>query len=456
MATSKEMTEGKALPLIFNFTLPLLLGNLLQQTYSLVDAAIVGRFLGINALASVGASTSVVFLILGFCNGCCGGFGIPVAQKFGARDYVTMRRYVAVSLQLAAVMSVVIAVLTSLLCADILRVMRTPENIFEGAYYYLLVTFIGVPCTFFYNLLSCVIRALGDSKTPFWFLLFSTVLNILLDLFCILVLDWGVAGAAIATVFSQGTSAVLCYLYMMRRFDILKTTPSERKFNGALARTLMYIGVPMGLQFSITAIGSIMLQSANNALGTACVAAFTAAIRIKMFFMCPFESLGMAMATYSGQNYGAGKPERVWMGVKASSLMMIIYWAFTFCVLMLGAKTFALLFVDATEWEILEKTELFLHVSVTFFPILGLLCILRYTIQGVGFTNLAMLSGVSEMVARILVSLFAVPAFGYLAVCFGDSTAWFFAVAFLVPAFAYVYRKILNQRYSYSEARSKQ
>lgn len=245
MATSREMTAGRALPLIFNFTMPLLMGNLLQQTYSLVDAAIVGKFLGINALASVGASTSVIFLILGFCNGCCGGFGIPVAQKFGARDYSTMRRYISVSLQLAAVMSVVIAVVTSILCGDILLMMRTPDIIFQDAYYYLLITFIGVPCTFFYNLLSSIIRALGDSKTPFWFLLFSAVLNILLDLFCILVLDWRVAGAAIATVFSQGVSAVLCYGYMMRRFDILRGTPDERKFNGALARRLMYIGVPM-------------------------------------------------------------------------------------------------------------------------------------------------------------------------------------------------------------------
>lgn len=446
MATSKEMTEGKALPLIFNFTLPLLLGNLLQQTYSLVDAAIVGKFLGIHALASVGASTSVVFLILGFCNGCCGGFGIPVAQKFGARDYSTMRRYVAVSLQLAAVMSVVLAVVTSIFCADILHMMSTPEVIFDGAYYYLLVTFIGIPCTFFYNLLSSIIRALGDSKTPFWFLLLSTVLNILLDLFCILVLDWGVAGAAIATVFSQGVSAILCYIYMMRRFEILKTTQAERKYDGALARRLMYIGVPMGLQFSITAIGSIMLQSANNALGTACVAAFTAAMRIKMVFLCALESLGMAMATYTGQNYGAGKPERIWQGVKASALMMIIYWAFTFCILMFGAKAFALLFIEPTELEILDNTELFLHISVSFFPVLGLLCILRYTIQGAGYTNLAMLSGVSEMVARILVSLVAVPAFGYIAVCFGDSTAWVFAVAFLIPAFIYVYRRMLRMK----------
>lgn len=424
--------------------MPLLLGNLLQQTYSLVDAAIVGKFLGIDALASVGASTSVVFLILGFCNGCCGGFGIPVAQKFGARDYSTMRRYVSVSLQLASVMSVVIAVVTSIFCSDILRMMRTPENIFQGAYYYLLVTFIGIPCTFFYNLLSSIIRALGDSKTPFWFLLFSTVLNILLDLLCILVLGWGVTGAAIATVFSQGLSAVLCYWYMLRHFQILKGVPSERKFNAALARTLMYIGVPMGLQFSITAIGSIMLQSANNALGTACVAAFTAAMRIKMFCMCPLESLGIAMATYSGQNYGAGKPRRIWQGIKASSLMMVIYCAFMFVVLMLGARTFALLFVEASELEILRDTELFLHISVTFFPVLGLLCILRYTIQGAGYTNLAMLSGVSEMIARILVSVYAVPVWGYLAVCFGDPTAWIAADLFLIPAFLFVYRRLLR------------
>ncbi|WP_106831038.1 MATE family efflux transporter [Parabacteroides pacaensis] len=442
MATSKEMTSGPSLPLIFNFTMPLLLGNLLQQTYSLVDAAIVGKFLGIHALASVGASTSVIFLILGFCNGCCCGFGIPVAQKFGARDYSTMRRYVAVSLQLAAGMSVIIAVITSFYCKDILRVMQTPETIFEGAYYYLLVTFIGVPCTFFYNLLSSIIRALGDSKTPFWFLLFSTVLNILLDLFCILVLGWGVLGAAIATVVSQGVSALLCYVYMQRRFQILKSTPEERKFQLALAKTLMYIGVPMGLQFSITAIGSIMLQSANNALGTACVAAFTSAMRIKMFFICPFESLGIAMATFTGQNYGAGKPERIWQGIKSSAFMMIIYAALTCVVLMVSAKYLALLFVDASETEILKDTVLFLHISCSFFPVIGVLCILRYTIQGAGYTNLAMLSGVSEMIARTLISFYAVPAFGFLAVCFGDPAAWVAADLFLIPAFLYVYKRI--------------
>ena len=440
--TTKEMTSGPSLPLILNFTFPLLLGNVLQQTYSLADAAIVGKFLGIDALASVGASTSVVFLILGFCNGCCGGFSIPVAQKFGARDYVTLRRYVSVSLKLAAVMSVLIAVITSLLCALILRTMRTPANIFDGAYIYLLITFAGVPCTFFYNLLSSIIRALGDSKTPFWFLLFSAVLNILLDLFCILVLEWGVAGAAIATVFSQGVSAVLCYFYMYRKFDVLKPQGSDRRFRPELAQQLLYIGVPMGLQFSITAIGSIMLQSANNALGTACVAAFTAAMRIKMFVMCPLDSLGMAMATYSGQNYGAGKPDRIWAGIKSAALMMVVYSLAVALVIWLAAEKFALLFISPDETEIIADTALFLHINVSFFILLGSLSILRYSIQGAGYTKLAMFSGVSEMVARVLVSVVVVPLWGFWGVCFGDPTAWLFANLFLVPAFIYVYRRL--------------
>lgn len=447
MAASREMTAGPALPLIFSFTLPLLLGNLLQQTYSLVDAAIVGKFLGIGSLAAVGASSSVIFLILGFCNGCCCGFGIPVAQKFGARDYGSMRHFVSVGLQLSAGMSLVIAVVTSLACGKILRAMQTPEAIFDEAYAYLLVTFLGVPCTFFYNLLSSIIRALGDSRTPFWFLLFSTLLNIALDLFCIRVLGWGVTGAAIATVFSQGFSALLCYHYMKRKFEILRGTPDERKFDAGRAKTLLGIGIPMGLQFSITAIGSILLQSANNALGTACVAAFTSAMRIKMFFICPFESLGIAMATYTGQNYGAGKPERIWLGIRASVLLMATYAVATFGILMAGSRQLALLFVDPSETEILEDTALFLHVSCSFFLVLGLLCIFRYTIQGAGYTNLAMLSGVSEMIARTLVSLYAVPAWGFLAVCFGDPTAWIAADLFLIPAFLYVYRRLTRRRH---------
>lgn len=442
MSATKELTVGNPLPLIIKFALPLLLGNMLQQTYSMVDAAIVGRTLGINALAAVGASTSVVFLILGFCNGCCGGFAIPIAQKFGARDYSVMRSYIHNAFKLAWIMSLLLAVITSLLCGFILHTMRTPDIIYDGAYAYLLATFIGIPATFFYNLLSCVIRALGDSKTPFWFLLLASVLNIGLDLLFILTFQWGVTGAAVATVLSQAVSAILCYMYMQRKYDILQSTPAERCLNARAIRTLLGVGVPMGLQFSITAIGSIMLQSSNNALGTTCVAAFTAAMRIKMFFLTPLESLGIAMATYAGQNYGAGLPVRVWQGVKSATIIMMVYAILMNLLLWTQAEQFALLFVDAHEVEILQKTALFIHVSVSFYPMLGMLCILRYTIQGVGYTSLAMLSGVSEMFSRIAVSVIAVPLWGYTAVCFGDSMAWVCAVLFLAPAFHYVYRRM--------------
>ena len=443
---NKDLTVGKPSQVLWQFCLPMFGSIIFQQLYNIADSLVAGKFIGENALAAVGNSYEITLIFIAFAFGCNIGCSVIVSRYFGAKEYDDMKTSVYTALIGSAVLCAVLMVFGLLGCRSLLELINTPEEILADSALYLDIYVLGLPFMFFYNIATGIFSALGDSKTPFWFLLLSTVLNILLDLFCILVLGWGVAGAAIATVFSQGVSAILCYIYMMRRFDILKTTPAERKFDGALARILMYIGVPMGLQFSITAIGSIMLQSANNALGTACVAAFTAAMRIKMFFMCPFESLGMAMATYSGQNYGAGKPERIWMGVKASALMMIVYWAFTFCVLMFGARTFALLFVDASELEILKNTELFLHISVSFFPVLGLLCILRYTIQGVGYTNLAMLSGVSEMIARILVSLLAVPAFGYLAVCFGDPTAWIFADAFLIPAFIYVYRRILRMK----------
>lgn len=441
-----EMTKGSPLNHILRFTFPLLLGNILQQTYSLIDAVIVGKFLGIDALASIGASTSVIFLILGFCNGCSSGFGIPIAQKFGAGDYSTMRKYISVSLQLTAIMSILIALVTCIFCSDILLGIRTPQNIFDDAFLYLLVTFIGIPFTFYYNLLSCVLRAIGDSKTPFLFLLLSTILNIFLDFFCILILDWGVLGAGIATVVSQGASALLCYIYMYKNFPILKEKSQKRVFDIRAAKSLLYIGIPMGLQFSITAIGSIMLQGANNALGTACVAAFTAGSRILMFFICAFESLGITMATYTGQNYGAGKPERIWKGVKVSMTIMLIYSLISFLIIIFVSSSISLLFVDAKEVEIIKSTVTFLHITGYFYPILGVLCILRYTIQGAGFINLAMLSGVFEMIARSVVGISLVPTFGFVAVCYGNPAAWVAADILLVSAYIYVYHKLNREK----------
>lgn len=448
---TKDMTVGAPFRLILNFAMPLLLGSILQQTYSLIDAAIVGRYLGINALAGVGASTSVTFLILGFCNGCTGGFGIPIAQSFGAKNYTRMRSYIYNSYWVGGVISVILAIITSLLCAPILRWMQTPDIIFDDAYNYLLVTFIGIPFSLSYNLLASIIRALGDSKTPFLFLLIASVLNVVFDLIFIVLFGWGTAGAAIATVIAQGISVILCRRYMHRHFPILKETAPVGGIRERLSRrnikTLLGMGIPMGLQFSITAIGSIILQSANNSLGAIYVTAFTASMRIKMFFICPFENLGIVMATYCGQNLGAGQIDRIRSGIKSAMGMMTCYTLFTMIVLLLFARDLSTLFVNSSETEILDRSEEFLHISCFFYIFLGTLCILRYSLQGVGFTNLSMLSGVFEMIARIAISLTLVPLFGFIGVAIGDPAAWIAADIFLIPAMWTVYGKLKKRQY---------
>ena len=447
IVSSKNMTSGPPLTILFKFTVPLLLGNLLQQTYSIVDAVIVGKSLGINSLAAVGAGTSVITLILGFCSGCCGGFGIPMAQKFGAQDFATLYKYIIISLKISAVISVAIASTTSILCSYILKWMQTPEIIMNEAYLYLLITFLGIPFIFYYNLFSSILRAVGDSKTPFFFLIFSTFVNIILDLLTINVLDYGVAGAAVATVLSQGLSASLCYVYIKRKYDIFNIQHAK-EFDSRVAKQLLYIGIPMGLQVSITAIGMIMLQSANNSLGTVYIAAFTAAMRIKIFFVCLLESLGIAMATFSGQNYGAGKLERIYLGIKSALSLVFAYVVILNIIVWKFSKELILLFVDVSETYVIENAILFIRISAVFFIVLGISFTLRYTIQGMGYTRLSLLSGVSEMLARTYVSLFAVPVFKFRAICFGDPIAWCFAVFFLFPAFKYVYKKCDNSENS--------
>ena len=449
----KDMTSGSPMRLIFSFALPLLMGNLLQQTYSLVDAALVGQFLGMNALAGVGASSSVLFLILGFCNGLTGGFGIPVAQSVGAKRDDHVRDYVRHSYLLGGVISVFLAVVCSMLCSHILRWMQTPEEIFQEANIYLLVTFITIPINLYYNLISSIIRALGDSKTPFYFMLLSTILNIIFDLVFILLLRWGVAGAAIATALAQLICIDGCLRYMKRHFSILYNPDESFSLNLKRVHKLLMMGIPMGLQFSITAIGSIMLQSANNSLGTICATAFTAGMRIKMFCICPFENLGVAMATYCGQNLGAARRfaenaanylVRIRRGVFCALEGMVVYAAFMILVLRLFSRQISTLFIYASETEILDCSEQFLCVSCVFYPVLGTLCILRYSLQGLGYTSLSMFSGFNEMIARVGVSLFVVPWLGFYGVCIGDPTAWIAAVMFLIPAFTIIYKRLYS------------
>lgn len=437
-----DMTVGNPTNDIMRFALPLVLGYILQQMYLVIDAAIVGRWVGVGALAAVGASSSIMFLVMGFCNGSCAGFAIPIAQAFGARDYRKMRVYVANAVRIAVVMAVVVTFMTCLLCARILRVVNTPADVFGDAYAFLLLQFLAIPFTIAYNLLAGFMRALGDSKRPFLFLVFSSVVNILLDVLLILLVGMGVEGAGIATLLSQLFASVLCVYYIRRNLGLLIPHGDERRYDNRRISVLLNNGIPMGLQFSITAIGSIMLQSANNALGTVYVASFTAAMRIKYLFTCVFENIGVAMATYCGQNIGAGRIYRIRLGEWSAVKIMLVYFVFTAIVIFPFADFMMQLFVSSGEQDVVANAARFMRVSCYFYPALGLLTIFRYSIQGLGYSNLSMLSGVMEMVARCVVSVWLVPAFAFTGVCFGDPVAWVCADLFLMPAFLLLYRHL--------------
>jgi len=441
-SSTKDMTTGSPMKLILGFAVPLLFGFLFQQFYSVVDTVIVGQFLGVKALAGVGSTGSLNFMIIGFCMGVCSGFAIPVAHKFGAKDYSGMRRFIANSVWLSGVFAVAMTAAVVLLCRNILTWMNTPADIFEYAYSYILIIFWGIPASYLYNLLSGIIRSMGDSKTPLMFLLLSSVLNIGLDLLCILAFHMGIAGAAVATVASQLISGILCLFYMKKKFDILEIAKEEWKVNFDIMRTLCGMGVPMGLQYSITAIGGIILQASVNSLGSVAVAAVTAASKVSMFFSCPFDAMGSTMATYGGQNVGAKKLDRLGKGLFSCSVLGIGYALAAFAVLFIFGDVFVGLFVDEGGAEIMAGARQMLLTMSAFYIPLAFVNIIRFMIQGMGFSAFAVIAGVCEMAARGVAGLFFVPAFGFTGACFAGPLAWIFADAFLIPAYIHVRRKL--------------
>ena len=439
---TKSMTEGNPLKLIFSFALPLLLGNLLQQTYNIIDSAIVGRVLGANALAAVGASSSVQFLVLGFCTGICCGFGIPLAKYFGAGDRDKVRCCIFNSALLTAGAAVIITTVCAVFCTAILHMLSTPDNIFGDAYSYLLIIFLGIPFTLLYNLLACILRAVGDSRTPFIFLGISSVLNIFLDLLFIVVFRMGCAGAAAATVTAQAVSGILCFIYIKKHFPELALSPQDRQANGKMIWQLITMGVPMGLQYSITAIGSMVMQSANNSLGSVYISGFTAGMRIKQFAMCPFDAIATAVSVFCGQNLGAGKPDRIKKGIFQGVASAVAYGIVSGLVLIFLGRTLSLIFIDPSETEILDAAAKYLRCLGFFYWCLGSLCVVRMSIQGLGFSGRAIISGIIEMAARIIVSMGFVGTFGYTAICFADQTAWVTAFLYVLPMCIHCIHKV--------------
>lgn len=438
----KDMTKGSPMRLILGFAVPLLFGLVFQQFYSMVDAVIVGHYLGVDSLAAVGATGSVNFLIIGFCMGVCNGFAIPIAQEFGAKHEGELKRFVANSVWLSIVFAVVITITVSLLCRPILQLMRTPANIINGSYDYIIIIFLGIPVVFLYNMTAAILRSLGDSKTPVVFLVLAAVMNIFLDVFCIVILPMGVAGAAVATVVSQAVAGLACLIYMRKKFTILKLSREECRWTRNCVSKLCNMGIPMGLQYSITAIGSVILQSAVNGIDSNAVAAVTAGSKVSMLLVCPFDALGSTMATYGGQNVGAGDLDRVDRGLKDCTKLGFLYSLIALGAVFLFGKQLLLLFLDAEEEQIIANAYYFMRISALFYFPLALVNIVRFLIQGMGFSKLAVFAGAFEMLARGLAGFLLVPVFGFVAVCLASPLAWIFADAFLIPAFFHVRKKM--------------
>lgn len=432
---TRDMTKGKPLSLILAFCLPMICGNIFQQLYNMVDSIIVGQYVGVKAFAGVGSVGSVFFLVIGTATGICAGFSIPVAQRFGAEDLKGMRRTIYNANLLAAALAVILTVVTVVFCKPLLRLMQTTPDTFEYAYSYIVVIFMGIPVTVFYNMMSGILRALGDSKTPLKYLLIASGLNIAFDLLFIIVLGMGVTGAAAATVLSQAISAALCYIYIKRGLPVLGYEDGEKTVDFALMRSVAAVGLPMAFQFSITAVGTIILQTAVNSIGSVAVAGISAGQKVQNLFSAPMETLGVTMATYGGQNLGARKIDRIHSGVRTAVAVSVIYTAVITVLVFFTGEYMTHIFLrsgDPEYTEILAAVRHFLRVTCMFYPILGLLFLFRNLLQGLGFSAVTLLAGAIELVSRIVISFGFVYRLGFDAAVFASPTAWTAAGVLLI------------------------
>ena len=440
-----DLTVGKPLFQILRFALPLVLGTLFQQLYSFADTVIVGRCLGTDALGAVGTTYSLNFLILGFVQGACVGFGIPVAETFGAKDKGGLRKYLFNGALLCVVLSVVFTIFTTLMAGPLLQLIHTPEELYADAVLYIRIIFLGIPATVLYNYASSVLRAMGDSQHPFYFLLAASVLNIGLDYLLIVPMGMGVDGAAIATVLSQLLSGGLCAFW----FFTQTAKQEELTFRGqgsllsaGHCKRLAYIGFPMGFEYSVSAIGAVIMQDAINLLGSTAVAAQTAGEKIRQMFTLPMESVGMAMATYVGQNHGAHRTDRIKQGIKAGCMIQLTYCVAAWVVIFF-LKPYAVgLVLGDADPAVTAGAIQYLAIMSMLFCFHGLLMIFRNTLQGLGYSVQAIISGVGELIGRSLGGLLAVKTgLGYVGICLSNPFAWGLAMLYCM----FMVRRVLKR-----------
>lgn len=445
---AKDMTSGKPIKLIWNFTIPLLIGNLFQQLYNMADTFIVGRTIGVHALASVGSTGSIIFLILGFANGLTAGLAIPLAQRYGAKNYSGVKRSFYVSILISAVVAILLTILSMVFCRQILEVMQTPAEIIDGAYDYLMVIFAGIFSSMAFNLLSNIFRSIGDAKTPLYFLVIACIMNIVLDVVFIAGFGTGVEGAGYATVLSQIFSALACILYIWKKIPILRLNSKDFVAESSDVREHVRISFPMAFQSSIIAIGAIIIQITLNQLGATAVAAYTAAQKIDQVAILPMMSFGVTMATFVAQNYGAKKYDRIWRGVRDCIKLSLTFAISVGIILNLFSPIFIRAFVGVGHEEVVELGAIYFITNGTMYSLLSLLFIYRYTLQGVGKTFTPTVAGIMELCMRAFAAVVLSNLYGYTGATMANPLAWLGSLIPLMIAYYLFKNKFAKEQVS--------
>ena len=438
--TINDMTIGSPAKLIIKFMIPMCLGNLFQQFYNVVDSIVAGQFLGVQALAAIGSTGSLMFFVIGWLNGLTSGFAIMVAQSFGAKQYDRMRHYVAMSIYLSVAFALVMTIGFSVANEQILRLMNYSDEIMPSVKGYMGIIYMGLLVTVAYDALSAFLRALGDSRSPLYFLMISAGINVVL----IVVMGMGVEGCAYATVIAQAISALLCFIYICKKFPILRLKKTDFQIALKSLGKLLGLGIPMALQFSITAIGTIIVQGAINIYGENCMAGFSAAGKLQNIFMTVFVAFGATIATYVGQNRGAGKMDRVKQGVRCTQYMIWGWSVVNMIAMFFFGKYMTYLFISPSETEVIKVAVTYFHTVFWFYPFLGSIFLYRNTLQGMGYGLIPMIGGIFELVARTAIVTLVAGKTSFAGVCMADPAAWLAALVPLLPYYFYIMRKWKN------------
>lgn len=445
----KDLTVGKPMKRIIAFTIPVVIGNIFQQLYSIIDTLIVGRTLGLDALAAVGATGAISFLIIGFIQGITAGFAVITAKYFGAHDEAMVRKSVGASMLLAVAVTVVMTAVAVLTAMPLLKLMATPDNIITGSYQYIVAIFYGIFATVFYNLFSNILRALGDSRTPLIFLIVATLINIVLDYVFIAYCNMGVAGAGWATVVAQAVSALLCLVYSLKKFEILRLKKSDFVVTLRFMWEHVRVGLPMAFQFSITAIGMMVVQSVLNGYGSLTVAAYTAASKIdSLIGQTVLMALGVTAATFAAQNYGAKQYDRIRQGIRDCMKLGVMLSVFGLAFVILAGKPLMRLFVENVDPALMAEVEelgmTYLILNAAFYILLAAVFVYRNALQGMERSAITMLAGVAELAMRSASTILLGAIWGYAGICVASPMAWLGADILLLAVYLPLIRRLMH------------